>query len=694
MSLTKKLIGKLVLCCALACFLDSNLHAQLQFTSARVTEEQAIELKWNSESNSLYRIDYADEIADTMQWKQLYELYPAQGTNTLFLDAGIYYTGNTIEHPRNFPQRFYRVVQTGTNEVAAPTVTVVTPTNGFVASGLLDISVAITSDLTIGIIHVFVDGEEVRLGGMPDATNFTINTCEWPNGPHSIFAVVDGATESGSIAVSSPILFASGVSPFKQVEFNNYISKYTFSQAWPAPSTNEPLIISAQFADYADWTLLIVDPESNTVRTATGTGFNMSYAWDGNDESNNPTLDGFYSYFLSASNSLSSPSAPSSSEENASIAPPGFEFVELMAAPADGSGSAVPFCIFPPGWDTNNLSIFEAPVQSFSSPNLESKSSRKSSETFASQSTESESQLAAPSQPQAAPQPSRPTTRRNKATSGTVGIVALNDYLPASNKPAKKFSGSVNIAATLPLPTLNPWSLQLARAFQVTMKDGQYTNGFFKTQKDLTAGDLRGSANNIFNTGIDFGLIACHGIRATAQDDNTSTPSLQTYIPFPPATSQYDWIRISDMKFGGSRLKWMGIYACDLLNTANYNDLYNKNLLPLTPNLHMFISGSTTVYLNGIFGRKFGELLTAKKDGVQTTNAPAEIWPAWVQASKDAHKYKNSQGAIPDICKMRVIYWPDCLHDTIYNYAADSGGGEDQSESAQLEEIVFDPANP
>ena len=108
----------------------------------------------------------------------------------------------------------------------------------------------------------------------------------------------------------------------------------------------------------------------------------------------------------------------------------------------------------------------------------------------------------------------------------------------------------------------------------------------------------------------------------------------------------------------------------------------------------MFISGSTTVYLNGVFGRRFGELLTAKKDGIQTTNAPAEIWPAWVQASKEAHKEKDRQGAIPEICKMRVIYWPDCLHDTIYNYAAESGGSEDQSESRQIEEIVFDPSNP
>ena len=165
MNLIKKSLRSLVLTCSLICSLTSNIYAQLQITSARVTEEQAVELKWSSASGSLYRIDYADEISDAMQWKQLYELYPAQGTNTLFLDAGVYYTGNTVEHPRNFPQRFYRVVQTGTNEVTPPTVTVVTPTNGFVASGLLNINIAFTNNLTMGLIHIYVDGEEVRLGG-------------------------------------------------------------------------------------------------------------------------------------------------------------------------------------------------------------------------------------------------------------------------------------------------------------------------------------------------------------------------------------------------------------------------------------------------------------------------------------------------------------------------------------------------
>lgn len=43
---------------------------------------------------------------------------------------------------------------------------------------------------------------------------------------------------------------------------------------------------------------------------------------------------------------------------------------------------------------------------------------------------------------------------------------------------------------------------------------------------------------------------------------------------------------------------------------------------------------------------------------------------------------------------MRVLYWPDCLHDTIYNYAAESGGGQDQSDSEQDEQVVFDPDNP
>ncbi len=49
---------------------------------------------------------------------------------------------------------------------------------------------------------------------------------------------------------------------------------------------------------------------------------------------------------------------------------------ELMAAPADGSGPAVPFVIYPPGWDTNGLVFFEVEVPQPSASPLRGEANR------------------------------------------------------------------------------------------------------------------------------------------------------------------------------------------------------------------------------------------------------------------------------------------------------------------------------
>ena len=39
-------------------------NAQLQFTGTSATEEGAIRLAWQSESNTVYRVEYADQLND------------------------------------------------------------------------------------------------------------------------------------------------------------------------------------------------------------------------------------------------------------------------------------------------------------------------------------------------------------------------------------------------------------------------------------------------------------------------------------------------------------------------------------------------------------------------------------------------------------------------------------------------------
>src|SRR4051812_6062434 len=100
----------------------------LQIISAAVGDEGAIILKWQSESNAIYRIDYAPVLANTnTQWQTLYEEYGSHGTNTLCMDNGNYRFETPVERPKDKPARFYRIAKTGTNTAAAPYVSVTSP---------------------------------------------------------------------------------------------------------------------------------------------------------------------------------------------------------------------------------------------------------------------------------------------------------------------------------------------------------------------------------------------------------------------------------------------------------------------------------------------------------------------------------------------------------------------------------------
>lgn len=86
--------------CLLAGFVmfGTSMSAQtnLNFNSgSRATSEGAVLLSWNSTSNEVYTVQYADTIiADTntgtVNWQDLYIHYPSHGTNTFIGDYGNY----------------------------------------------------------------------------------------------------------------------------------------------------------------------------------------------------------------------------------------------------------------------------------------------------------------------------------------------------------------------------------------------------------------------------------------------------------------------------------------------------------------------------------------------------------------------------------------------------------------------------
>ncbi len=160
--------------------------------------------------------------------------------------------------------RFYRVVDQGPDTTSdKPTVSIVSPTNGFAASGSLTVTVAASTDQATLSTKLYVDGEEVP---MNKDGSYVINTCEWPNGSHTLFATArctsaaEGPDDIGVVTVGH------GVSPFNSVTFSNLITRISFSQPFFNPAAGQTQQVSAVFAANCDWTLNIRDIDSNAVR--------------------------------------------------------------------------------------------------------------------------------------------------------------------------------------------------------------------------------------------------------------------------------------------------------------------------------------------------------------------------------------------------------------------------------------------
>ena len=280
--------------------LITNTPAQtLQFTSIRVLADEGVQLYWKSKSNTVYRIEYASELADeNTEWGVLYDDYPSHGTNTFWMDTGDYDHVPAIPYFTKDPMRFYRILDKGTNSAAAPSVTISSPTNGATLFGDITVSVVATSPLPFVSTSLFVDGQE--MDSSDDGTNYIINTCEWPNGPHVLFATARAQSVLSGPSGPFRVDIGRGVSAYKSVTFDNLIHTVAFSEPFFEPSLGQTQQVSAAFAANVNWTLQMIDESSNALRTVTGSGTSLQYSWDGTGDGGAIIPDGVYYYLISA----------------------------------------------------------------------------------------------------------------------------------------------------------------------------------------------------------------------------------------------------------------------------------------------------------------------------------------------------------------------------------------------------------
>jgi hypothetical protein len=703
---TKK-IAALLFGVLLASFSQSFGQTNIQFTGINVTDEGAIQLHWSSQSNELYEIDEADALIDTntgsTTWNVLYDQYPSQGTNTFIGDFGNYNLSPQILNPKDMPMRFYRIVDEGQDGLASdePIVSIIAPTNGTAAMGELGITVvAMTDQPILSGTKLYVDGQEMQMAD--STTNYTvgstnyemdtysINSCEWGNETHTLFATAESESGFGDTFGTGPVATGHGVSAFVPVLFSNLITRISFSQPSFDPSSGETQQVSAVFAANSDWTLNIVDVNSNVVQTATGSGTSMLYNWDGTGTGETNLPNGIYYYYISAAtNGEADEIVTNGSGGSGGGSPPSPDSAlsdspELWAMSADGN-DAVPLAIYPPGFDTNGLTIFSAtPAQvnaARTSVSPASFSSTDSGGGFSPDASGGGSSAASQNSPVT---PQRPPNNPVRGLAGTFGIAydtysangtngftlapVLNglgipgDYVQLEGNPGN-YSGHV--------APLLPYKAE-ANNFISQMQHWGWNNTLLKVDNQLSINDLIGSGTPFNN--VNLGVLMFHGVYGTTIDYN-GQPAKQIYYPVTSGGSA-QYLRLEQMNLGGTGtngLKWMAILACNSLFHTDWQSMQSAGGYPYNSNLHLLLGVETTNYTSNAilwYWAKYMNYGTSTNAG---NYAPLTIRNAWYQAAQQAYADEGKYLPANTVIKFSVAGDSACFSDYLQNYSAPGG---------------------
>jgi hypothetical protein len=685
--------------------LGLNAVAQPQFTAVKVTDEGAMQLYWQSEPHHLYEIDEADALVDTntasITWNKLYDDYPSQGTNTFIGDFGNYNLAPQIPHPKNSPMRFYRVVDEGQDSLTdEPTVTIDSLTNNSTATGELTFTVTAATDQPglRGTI-LYVDGQEMR---PPDnVTNYTIgstnyetdtynlNTCEWLNGMHVLYATTEAASQFSSQMNGGAILTGYAVSPFVSILFSNLITGISFSQPSFDPASGQTQQVSAVFAANCDWTLNIVDVYSNVVQTASGSGTSLSYNWDGTaDGASLP--NGLYYYYITAhTNGQPNEDIAGGGSDGSGGSPPLPDF-ELMNAPeswvmtANGD-DAVPLALYPPGSDTNDLSIFSAtPLQINAARKSVSRAASGSAlrSRFSPLDSGGGDTYSGPSAQYSPAAPQRPPDNPVRGLAGTFGIATDTYNSNGTNGPSvgpldNGLHTHLNISMDVDMSTgarpcpPRPEHKTEVSTFVKTMQFYGWSNPLNKIDDQLNINDLRGSGTPFNN--VNLGVLMLHGTFGNGPNaiDYAANRCKQMYFAVTSGGSA-QYLRFSEMNLGGSGangLKWMVLDPCYSLYQENWNSMKNAGIKPYNGNLHLLLGATTETFTSSRKWENFANYMNYGTSILAGHYHPLTIREAYYQANQDAFRNAHLSGNVI----LAVAGDSACMNDSLQTNSSPGG---------------------
>jgi hypothetical protein len=680
-TIINKLVGSFSIT-ALAVSLAGLANAQnaLQFTGTSQTDERAIRLSWASTNGELYQIQYANALATNSDgstaWQTLYDNYPSQGTNTFWLDTGNYNLAPQVSHPKYMPMRFYRILDEGADSLTdVPTVKIGSLTNNMAATGELTFTVTAATDQPglRGTI-LYVDGQEMQ--GSDNSTNYTIgstnyetdtysiNTCEWLNRTHVLFATTEAASQYSSQQNGGAVLTGHGVSPFVSILFSNLVEGISFSQPSFDPSLGETQQVSAVFAANCNWTLNICDVYSNVVQTATGSGMSMLYNWNGTDNGTNLPNGLYYYYITAATNGLAlaiSGGSTGGDSGGGSVPSPSFALMSAassepsqMWAVAPDSENVVPLALYPPGFDTNGLTVFSASPSEITSltasaaPSVSlttSLSAMDSGDSFSPAASSGGSSAASQNSPAS---PQRPPSNPIRGLVGTIGVATDTYTGNGTNGPSvgpldnglhihlniSMQDGSTGARTNPPRPEHKTE----ANTFVKTMQFYGWSNPLNKIDGQLNINDLRGSGTPFNN--VNMGVLMLHGTYGAGSSaiDYAANGCEQMYFTVTSGGSA-QYLRFSEMNLGGggtNGLKWMVIDACFSLFQANWSSMQDAGIYPYNSNLHLILGANTETWTSPRKWQNFAHYMNYGTSILAGHYNPLTIRNAYYQGNYDA----------------------------------------------------------
>lgn len=377
--------------------------------------------------------------------------------------------------------------------------------------------------------------------------------------------------------------------------------------------------------------------------------------------------------------------------------------IDLVAMPLDGSGDPVPFILYPPGYDTNTLLIFDARLLA-TLENLPGQRARASRGPVPNGPQPQDDDV---TDTQTTSTPIREPGQRFKGFAGVFATAYQSHHVSWQDVGFFSMpSGAHGFTSTwAPFGKLKTAGM-LCDNFSSRMTSSGWRRAFQLADEQFRWPDLTGcfTGDCVSQYGIstafggrfrgecNFGLLAGHMVAA----DSTPEGASHSYYPFwnPTYASSlggtlrsYDWITLPQMDFGQSDaplggpspLMWMCLYGCNSARAQDVNDMWTKFLLPFPPNLRLLLGSASRVQIAPVFGTTFGDDLNGLSAASQ--GSPMSIVDSWYDAARAAclqARASRDPRKWPSACTMSVVYrdetiWgdPTTYGDSIWSFQQD-----------------------